>query len=195
MNKIENITTMKLYYFILLFISLSAFNACKSDSSSNVENMDDMRKVYRGEQIGFFTEEMNLSEEEAMRFWPIYNAYQNKRDSLWRAQRKFLKNYTRGDSEKVGSDVLSEFLDFDKAKDELQRDYVTKLQSFMSDERILQLFYTEYQFKHFMLNRIRGRHGHGQSNGKGFGRGNRNVDRPQPPSDIKNYTMPDYCIR
>lgn len=188
--------TMKIYYILLVSVGISLLSACNSDTSSRIENEDDRRRIYRGEQIGFFTEEMDFTEEEAQRFWPIFNAYRNRRDSLWHAQRTYLRNFAQKANGNEGTDALNEYLDFEKAKDALQRQYVEDLQEFMSDERILQLFYAEYQFKHFMLNRIRGRHGHGEGRGRGRGMGRgRNMDGPQPPLDELNFVNSDKCIR
>jgi hypothetical protein len=188
--------TMKIYYILLVSVGLSLLSACSSDTSSRVEDEDDRRRIYRGEQIGFITEEMDFTEEEAQRFWPIFNTYRERRDSLWHAQRTYLRNFAHRANNNKGSDALNEFLDFERAKDEQQRKYVEALQEFMSDERILQLFYTEYQFKHFMLNRIRGRHGHGEGRGRGRGMGRgRDMDGPPPPFEGHSFMDSDKCIR
>jgi hypothetical protein len=183
MKKIK-IDTMKLNYILFIIAVLPFLTACSSGTNQDASE-DEMHKIYKGEKIGFFTDEMDFSEEEALRFWPVYNEFQQKRDSLWKTQRNFLREYKMNETSQNGSDVLKKYLDFDKAKSDLQREYVEKLQKFMTDERILQLFYAEYQFKHFMLNRIRGRHGHregrGMGRGMGRGQGGRNMDGPQPP--------------
>ena len=192
--KTIKIDTMKLYYFLFIIAVFPYITACSSETNSNSPE-EEMHKIYRGEKIGFFTDEMDFTEEEALRFWPVYNTFQDKRDSLWKSQRNFLRDYKMNEKSQNGSDVLQKYLDFDKAKSDLQREYVEKLQAFMTDERILQLFYTEYQFKHFMLNRIRGRHGHRDGRGMGRGRGGRNMDGPQPPCEEISSPMPEKCVR
>jgi hypothetical protein len=70
---------------------------------------------------------------------------------------------------------------FERNKADYQQEYVDQLREFLDDDQILKLFYTEYQFKHFMLNRMRGRHGHKEGRGKRMGRGGGRMDNPPPP--------------
>lgn len=172
-----------------LFIPIAIFAlftfSCNNNEPNDQNTENDLRpgKLYKSEKIGFFTEKMNLSEKEAQKFWPIYNTYSRKRDSLWRAQRHFLIDFNRNDTPKNnGSQALETFLLFQDKREQIRNDYINKLQTFMSDEKILTLFYTEHQFKHFILNRIRGRHGRehrpGRGMGPGQGRGRNNQPAP-----------------
>lgn len=168
---------MKIYNLFITFLIAVIFYGCNNDSSDQLPEDARPGKLYRSEKVGFFTDQMNFTQKEARQFWPVYNHYAAHRDSLWRSQRHFLMDYNRNKLDiDSGKKALERFLLYEQKRDALRERYIEKLRAFMSDERILQLFYTEHQFKHFMLNRIRGRHGMGQGREKGreHGRGRMN---------------------
>ncbi|MDA3867692.1 MAG: hypothetical protein PF489_13235 [Salinivirgaceae bacterium] len=173
---------MKLNRIIFATFTLLMLGSCTEKQTETKELNDDDRRLYRSEKIGFFTEQLDLSENEAIRFWPLYNAYEQSKDSLWKARRAFLMEHSTVSPNSSG-DVLNRFLQFDEEVAQLRSALVIDLQEFLSDDKILTMFYAEHQFKHFILNRIRGRHhdrmprGRGRGQGRGQGRG-RNAPSP-----------------
>lgn len=170
---------MKKLTLILISITLLTA-ACKTDNSQTENTNEDSRKIYKSEKIGFFTDKMQLTEKEAIRFWPIYNAYENQRDSVWKRRKHFLINYKRN-NETINDSALNIFLSYDQQLHNINKETVEKLRSFLSDDKILLMFYTEQQFKHFVVNRIRGRHNSTNRSGRGQGRGRSMLGEPQPP--------------
>lgn len=167
---------------IVLIIAVLPLVSCNNDTKDVTPDEDPRRgRFYKSEKIGFFTEQMNLTEKEAQRFWPVYNKYEQKRDSLWRARRHFMMDYKQDNLDvKNSSEALNHFLSLGRQMEEHKESFVNELQSFLSDEKILHMLYTEHQFKFFMLNRIRGRHGRGPGHGQGMGRRRVNMDTQTP---------------
>mgnify|MGYP006440256453 CR=1 FL=1 len=165
---------MKIIQITIILVVAGLLISCDNEEAPE-ENQDfQPGRFYKSEKIGFYTDQMNLTEKEAQKFWPVYNDYSQKRDSLWRAQRSFLNKYAEGNMDMDDDEAaLTRFLQFEAQKNKMHERYIEKLKSFMSDEKILQLFYTEHQFKHFMLNRIRGRHGIERGRGRGMREGRR----------------------
>ncbi len=167
---------------IVLFIAILPLISCNNETNEATPDEDPRRgRFYKSEKIGFFTEQMNLTEKEAQRFWPVYNKYEQKRDSLWRARRHFMMDYKQNNLDiQNSSEALNHFLSFGRQMEDLKANFVNDLQSFLSDEKILHMLYTEHEFKFFMLNRIRGRHGRGPGQGRGIGRGRGRMESPNP---------------
>ena len=44
---------------------------------------EEKRKEFEAQKVAFFTQEMNLSPEEAAVFWPLYNEMQQKMTEQW----------------------------------------------------------------------------------------------------------------
>lgn len=65
---------MKKYLFLLL--------VCTVSFSFAQQNMEDKRKEVEAAKIAYITKAMNLSPEQAERFWPMYNEYSDKRRML-----------------------------------------------------------------------------------------------------------------
>jgi hypothetical protein len=167
---------------ILLVISTLLFlGGCNEKQPETNGSNDDDRRLYRSEKIGFFTEQLNLNEQEAMRFWPLYNAYEKRKDSLWKARRIFLTEHT-STSKASSDDVLNRYLQFDEEIVQMRVSLVANLREFLPDDKILAMFYAEHQFKHFILNRIRGRHHDRMPRGRGHGQG-RGRNAPPPSVD------------
>jgi len=161
---------------LLVFISF----ACKKSEMPVEDEFQNTQKLYKSEKIGFFTDKMKLTEKEAIHFWPIYYSYENKRDSIWEARKTFFIQYKR-DQLNPDNAALNQFLSFDRQLYKLKEETVYKLRPHLPDDKILLMFYTEQQFKHVIINRIRGRHNMMDRPGRGQGYGKHLPDGPQPP--------------
>jgi hypothetical protein len=63
---------MKPIYFILfLFLSLPFSAAAQEEEAGN---MNDQKKI-QAMEVAYITKELNLSPEEAQKFWPVFNKY------------------------------------------------------------------------------------------------------------------------
>ncbi len=126
---------------------------------------------YKAEKVSFITEKLDLTVDEAQKFWPAYNEYENKRDELIKSKR--LDGHGRGHQE-MSSAEMEKMVD-NKVEQELQlaqlkMEFHKKVKKLIPIEKVVQLYRAENEFMNYMLNRIR-------ENGDGRrGRGN-NPDR------------------
>jgi hypothetical protein len=68
-------------------LSLSVIFHCILAMAQPPGNMQDKREHIESLKISFITQKLNLTREEAQRFWPIYNEYYDALQSL-RTERK-----------------------------------------------------------------------------------------------------------
>ena len=67
---------MNIKYLLFFFTRvLYIFKCHYSQGNPGRERISEKNKIT---QVAFISEKLNLSEEEAQRFWPIYNQYQNE---------------------------------------------------------------------------------------------------------------------
>ncbi len=49
-------------------------------------------------KIGFFTKKMNLTSQEAERFWPVYNEYQKQKNLIQRDKIMLIRDFNQNES-------------------------------------------------------------------------------------------------
>ena len=115
---------MKRFYFILVLF----FSVCTSVVAQDDDKNDGGRlEAYK---IAFLTKKLSLSPEEAQRFWPIYNKYQNEVRSTRREYR-----------EKKGSEIEME----EKILN-IRKKYNSEFGKALSAEKVNAFFKAEKEF-------------------------------------------------
>jgi hypothetical protein len=84
---------MKKYIILtfLIFNLLTIGNLIAQPGSGRMGNRPGKEKV-EAMKIGFITDYLDLSSEEAKEFWPVYNKYQDEMDALRKGRRQNLMN-------------------------------------------------------------------------------------------------------
>lgn len=110
-------------------------------------------------KIGYITEELNLTADEATKFWPLFNAFEDKQQEI-RQQR--LKNYlnrldseTATLSEKEAQNLLNQI---ENTEEELflnRKKFIINLKTVLPASKILKLKKVEAQFSKRLLQQYR----------------------------------------
>jgi hypothetical protein len=89
-------------------------------------------------EIAFITEKLNLSSEEAQKFWPVFNAY--------KADLKTLRgNFGMGPGKPQPS--ADQMLDFEQKKLDLKKKYKMQFEGAIGKEKVNTLFHLEEEFR------------------------------------------------
>ena len=143
-----NYTTMKKNILILILV-LFPLTFIKGQNT-NREKLD----AYR---IGFFTKKLNLTSEEAEKFWPAYNEYQNKRNEILIQRRDLIRNFNQNESTlsdkeltDIGDNLINTFSD-ESAMAQL---FHKKLKGILSPEKVIRYYQAENQWKAQLLNQL-----------------------------------------
>lgn len=109
-------------------------------------------------KIAFITERLELTETEAQKFWPIYNAFDEEEDKL-RHDSHALRKETRIEelSESDAKVILDKIITTENKKAELRKKYITNLQKVLPAKKIILLKITEDAFNRRMLEEIKKR--------------------------------------
>ena len=108
-------------------------------------------------KIGFITQQMNLTPEEAQKFWPVYNQMNNEIENLHKERQLSRENVkdnfetmTDPEFEKLINDELaSRQKEFD-----IQKKYVAQFKAVVSIKKVAQFYRAEEQFKRKLLEKI-----------------------------------------
>lgn len=124
------------------------------DSVYQHHGVRDLHEKIRAKKVGFITQELNLTKEEAEKFWPIYDKYQEELMTLRD------KNRPR-DTTKEGFPKRPDFLNMEKEEAEkmldkhfktdkevlvLQEKYFNELKSTIPVQKVIMLFHAEKKF-------------------------------------------------
>lgn len=110
------------------------------------------RKKIKSLKVAYLAQELTLSISEAEKFWPVYNAHQEKLDNLRRKERLGFKNKLKlaDTMEKISEKEAKKFvllkLDLDKKILLEKEDFLSKVGAFLSYKKIMKLHVSEREF-------------------------------------------------
>lgn len=114
-----------IYFIFFLFLSLPFSAAAQEEEAGNV---NDQKKI-QAMEVAYITKELNLSPEEAQKFWPVFNKY---RDDV----KGVLRNKSISDQLEKQQQVL-----------DLRKKYRTEFSRILAQDRANKVFSSEDQFR------------------------------------------------
>lgn len=151
-----------LLLLMLSFITISTAVIAQPNKHRRVtrEEMD-------AKKVAFLSTELNLTTEEAKKFWPVYNAYDEKMHEIHKKNRRLkkkLKNFEALPAEEAYK-ATQVVIKLESEKSTLRKAYLDKFSTILGKKKGAKVFYAEIQFKRELLRKIK--------NGEG--------DMPPPP--------------
>ncbi|WP_347049739.1 sensor of ECF-type sigma factor [Flavobacterium olei] len=145
--KIKNILPL-----LLFLISFSFF--------AQNGKMDEKREKIKAFKVSFLTTELELTSTEAEKFWPIYNAYDDKQFELRHYKMKtYLKKLNDDNiknlSEKEAVTLLSQIESTDKELYQLREKFMNNVKKVLPAKKILVLKKSEDDFSRKLLQQYR----------------------------------------
>lgn len=106
-------------------------------------------------KIAHLTERLNLSSEEAVKFWPIYNQYEDKKLAL---QKELTKLEVSLDmDEKEANAFIQKSIDNAQKLVDLRREQLTALKGILSTQQLAMLQISDRDFGRVVLTEVQGR--------------------------------------
>jgi len=109
-------------------------------------------------KIAFITTELNLTVDEAEKFWPIYNECEGKIKEIRKANRAIEKEIQDGYDEMTNEDAkkkMATIFENDAKEVALRKEYGEKFSKLLGDKRALKLLSLEHEFKKELLDALR----------------------------------------
>ncbi|MBA6151264.1 hypothetical protein [Gelidibacter maritimus] len=138
------------FIFLMILTSWSTFSQ-NSDKRERIKSL----------KVAFITERLALTQTEAQKFWPIYNAYETEKDNQRRLGYEKRKQISDNITEAEAKIALNDLIKFERNRENLRIDFIETLlkQNVLPAKKILQLRTTEDEFNRKMLQEYRKRHG------------------------------------
>lgn len=142
----------KLMTLIALLLSVATFAQPGSRFKEKKEQVKSLK-------VAFITNELDLTPEESAKFWPVYNAFEDKQHEI---RKQKLKVYMdRADnsidklSEKEATNVLNQMESTEEELHQLKKKFITNLKGILPATKILKLKKAEEEFSKKLLQQYR----------------------------------------
>ena len=139
-------------FIFILFFGLN--NLAAQHNRGKHENF----KAYK---IAYITQELDLTPEEAEKFWPLYNEFGKQFYELkvidMREQKRKIKESGGIDalSEKDANDYITGLLNKEKELVDIKKKFYKQLEGVLSPNKILKLYRAENEFNRKLLSEFR----------------------------------------
>ncbi len=144
--KSEAMKRIVIFLMIMLIIPLMRIGA----QNSNLEKLNSFK-------IGFFTKKLNLTSEEAEKFWPVYNEYQRQKNLIQIDKIAIIRNFNQNENslkdneltdmgDKLVADIVQE--------SSLAATFHNKLKEVLSPAKVIRFYQAENQYKIQLLNEL-----------------------------------------
>jgi hypothetical protein len=137
--------------FLVSFISFS-------------QDFKEKREKIKALKVAYITDELSLTTDEAQKFWPIYNTYDDKQFSLrHQKMRSIVNKFEDGGLDKLTDKEATALVNQMEAIDEelylIKKKFVNDLQTVISAKKIIKLKRAEDNFNRKLLKQFRGKRG------------------------------------
>jgi hypothetical protein len=135
---------------IFLFVTSLSFSQGFRDKKEKVKAL----------KVAYITEQLDLTTDEAQKFWPVYNAFDDKQGELRHEKmRAILDRFQPGNvdklSEKEASALLIQMEKIEEDLFNLRKKFIKDLQGVISAKKIIKLKKAEEDFNRELLKQMR----------------------------------------
>ena len=120
-------------------------------------------------KIGFFTKKMNLTSQEAEKFWPVYNDYQKQKNLIQRDKIMLIRDFNQNESA-LNDSQLTEMGDrlIKNISDEtsLAVAFHKKIRELLPPAKVLKYYQAENQYKIQLLKELQDNRQQHRGNGE-----------------------------
>ena len=142
--------TNKLLLILIFLLSIHSFAQSQ---------MEDKKEQIRALKVGYITNELALTADEATKFWPIYNAYDDKQFEIRHQKMKAFKQRMDADldkmSEKEATALLAQMENTEDELYQMRKKFVSNLKGILPSVKIIKLKKAEDDFNRKLLQQYR----------------------------------------
>ena len=143
---------MKTRLYILIILAILTGSQA-SAQNSNMERLN----AYK---IAFFTKRLNLTPQEAEKFWPVYNEYQDMKNKIQLERQEINRNFNQNElnmTDKEMTEAGDRFIALEVREASLAQEFHTKLKTILSPVKVLRLYQAENQYRLQLLKELQQR--------------------------------------
>lgn len=151
---------------LIIFLAFSFLSMAQKG-----EKRKEIKDKIESQKIAFITQKLSLTSDEAKVFWPVYNEYQTKKETIAKEfmgtnktlREKGIDEMTNEEADKYIDNQLSHA----QKMIDLKKEFVAKFKKVIPIKKVALLQKVEREFQRELVNKVKDR-----QRGKGKGRGN-----------------------
>lgn len=140
-----------MYRILKIVVAIVLIASCVAIGQEYEQFLDDkyvelLRSEVRTQKIGLITDMMELTEEEASIFWPLYREYANELSKIYDNRLKVIREITENFSsftDEKAEELAEKSIKIEKAKTKLMADYYRKMAKALSPTLSVKFFQIE----------------------------------------------------
>ncbi|GAB3204209.1 hypothetical protein K0O23_10520 [Pontibacter aydingkolensis] len=105
-------------------------------------------------KIAYITDKIELTADQAQKFWPVYNEYEAKRRALMKDYRSGYRKDVDEMSEQEAKARMDEMFDTKEKELALEKEYAARYQRIISTKQLIKLYRAERDFTKLLLKRL-----------------------------------------
>ncbi|TGD79575.1 hypothetical protein [Hymenobacter wooponensis] len=153
--------------FLVVLLATISLTATAQAPASHQDRLNQLENA----KIAYLTDKISLTQDQAQKFWPVYNDFTTKRRELNRQMRQLRTTSPDGLTDQQIKTNLDQAMAMREQEVKLERDYFNKFQKILSIRQVGKLYSAERDFTREVIKRVADRRG-------GPGRG-----RPDGPQE------------
>ncbi len=120
---------------------------CLSMISGYAQSGQSKKEQKEAQRVAFFTEKLELTPEEAEKFWPVYREYKKAQTDLRKNERpKKDKSIGEMTDDEV-QELLDGMINYKQKELDLKKKYHEKFKTILPIKKVAKLYHAEEQFK------------------------------------------------
>lgn len=148
MNNYKSGAMKRIIIFLLIILIYPVTKSVAQNT--NLEKLNNYK-------IGFFTKRLNLTSEEAEKFWPVYNEYQGQKNLLQLEKLKLNRTFNQNEStlnDRQLEEMGDKYVDCIVQESALAVTFHKKLKTVLSPAKVIMYYQAENQYKIQLLNEL-----------------------------------------
>lgn len=154
-NHISVSRTYKLITLALFFISIATFG----QDSSIKQKFKEKKEQIKALKVAFITTELDLTADESAKFWPLFNAFEDKQQEIRKQKLKAFMDKSDDSvdklSEKEATTLLTQMENTEEELYQLKKKFIVSLKAILPAKKILKLKKAEEEFSKKLLQQYR----------------------------------------
>lgn len=138
---------------VIVLLTLLMFTGIRlTAQNQNLEKLNAFK-------IGFFTKKLNLTSQEAEKFWPVYNEYQKQKDMIQQDKRSLIRDFIQTEStlnDNQLTEIGDKFVGYISQESSLAITFHKNLKEVLPPAKVIRFYQAENQYKTQLLNELQG---------------------------------------